>query len=285
MGEPPATAFVTGGAGLVGTPVVEMLLARGTLVTALARSDAAAAALRAAGAQVVRGDLSAPGPWARSAGEADVVIHAGLPRMAPPVRGRHVRRLARLAAEQAAGLADAAQGGVIVAVTCGLADDAGPLRIAIPSRSAEDALRGPETRVVRVPWVYGPAGVVRDMSRGVQMRRLRIVGPGTNPMPLVGARDAADGVLAAAAASAGTYAVREPSVPTQIALVHHLCAGRGAPRPDHAPPRLAALSMGGVMSEALAAFPVDSGAPPPGFACAQRWDADLLDALIPVASA
>ncbi|MGB0612640.1 MAG: hypothetical protein ACPGN4_00635, partial [Miltoncostaeaceae bacterium] len=131
----------------------------------------------------------------------------------------------------------------------------------------------------------GPAGVVRDMSRGVQMRRLRIVGPGTNPMPLVGARDAADGVLAAAAASAGTYAVREPSVPTQIALVHHLCAGRGAPRPDHAPPRLAALSMGGVMSEALAAFPVDSGAPPPGFACAQRWDADLLDALVPVASA
>jgi len=284
VAEYPATAFVIGGGGLVGAPVVDMLLAGGTQVTALARSDAAATALRAAGADVVRGDLSAPGPWARNAGEADVVIHAGLPRMAPPVRGRHVRRLARLAADQAAALADAARGAVIVAVTCGLADDSGPLRIAIPSRGVEHALRGTDTRVIRVPWVYGPAGLVRDMSRGVQMRRLRIVGPGTNPMPLAGARDAAAAALAAAAGPPGTYAVREPSVPSQIELVHHLCAGRGAPRPDHAPPRLAALSMGGVVSEALAAFPVDSADPPPGFACAQRWDVDLLDALVPPAS-
>ena len=43
-------------------------------------------------------------------------------------------------------------------------------------------------------------------------------------------------------------------------------------------------AMGGVVSEALAAFPVDSDEPPPGFACAQRWDADLLDALVPTAS-
>jgi dihydroflavonol-4-reductase len=49
--------FVTGGSGLIGGALVERLVARGDDVVALARSDAAAAALAAAGAEVVRGDV------------------------------------------------------------------------------------------------------------------------------------------------------------------------------------------------------------------------------------
>lgn len=49
--------FVTGGSGVVGGALVERLVARGDEVVALARSDAAAAALQARGTRVVRGDL------------------------------------------------------------------------------------------------------------------------------------------------------------------------------------------------------------------------------------
>jgi dihydroflavonol-4-reductase len=49
--------FLTGGSGLIGGALLRRLLARGDEVVALARSDAAATALRARGARVVRGDL------------------------------------------------------------------------------------------------------------------------------------------------------------------------------------------------------------------------------------
>ena len=48
--------FVTGGTGVIGTVLVARLAERGDEVVGLARSDAAAAALEARGARVVRGD-------------------------------------------------------------------------------------------------------------------------------------------------------------------------------------------------------------------------------------
>jgi dihydroflavonol-4-reductase len=49
--------FVTGGSGLVGGALVKQLVERGDEVTALARSDEAAAKLETAGARTVRGDV------------------------------------------------------------------------------------------------------------------------------------------------------------------------------------------------------------------------------------
>ncbi|MGZ6640291.1 MAG: NAD-dependent epimerase/dehydratase family protein [Solirubrobacteraceae bacterium] len=49
--------FVTGGSGLIGSALVRRLLERGDAVVALARSDDAAAKLRALGAEPVRGNL------------------------------------------------------------------------------------------------------------------------------------------------------------------------------------------------------------------------------------
>lgn len=51
-------AFVTGGSGFLGGHLIAALVARGDSVRALARSDRAAAAVEAAGARAVRGDLA-----------------------------------------------------------------------------------------------------------------------------------------------------------------------------------------------------------------------------------
>ena len=66
--------FVTGGTGTIGSAVVAELLAHDHTVLALARSDASAAALEAAGAEVLRGDLSDLDLLRRGAGSSHGVI-------------------------------------------------------------------------------------------------------------------------------------------------------------------------------------------------------------------
>jgi nucleoside-diphosphate-sugar epimerase len=68
-------AFVSGGSGFLGRTLIAELRARGVEVRALARSDAAAAAVRAAGAEPVRGELDDRAALAAGAAGCDVVFH------------------------------------------------------------------------------------------------------------------------------------------------------------------------------------------------------------------
>ncbi|MGW8379778.1 SDR family oxidoreductase [Streptomyces sp. ODS28] len=67
--------FVTGASGWIGSAVVPDLLAGGHRVVGLARSDASAAALAAAGAEVARGSLDDPDSLREAAGATDGAIH------------------------------------------------------------------------------------------------------------------------------------------------------------------------------------------------------------------
>ncbi|MFM9018058.1 MAG: NAD-dependent epimerase/dehydratase family protein [Actinomycetota bacterium] len=273
------TAFVTGGTGLVGGALVDALLRDGVEVIALARTPQGARGLAGSGAEVVRGDIGEADRWGLRVADCDAIFHVGLPRLVPPVRGRHLRKAEREARAGAEIIGRLAAGRPVVMASCAIAGAQGPLAIARPALAAEAALRDDGLRVVRLPWAYGPSGFICDISRGLQMRRFRIVGPADNVIALVGARDAARALVAAASAPPGTYVVAEPNPPTQAELVHHICAARNAPRPDHLPPRMAGVSMGSVVVEAIATEQHVAVAPPPGFAPAQRWDRDLAEAL------
>ncbi len=67
--------FLTGASGFIGTPLTAELIGAGHEVVGLARSDASAAALAAAGADVHRGSLEDPSSLRGGAARADAVIH------------------------------------------------------------------------------------------------------------------------------------------------------------------------------------------------------------------
>src|SRR6202453_4574139 len=67
--------FVTGASGWIGSATVSDLLEAGHEVVGLARSEASAQHLEAAGAIVHRGDLNDPDGLAKAAADSDGVIH------------------------------------------------------------------------------------------------------------------------------------------------------------------------------------------------------------------
>lgn len=69
-------AFVTGGSGFVGSHLIELLIAEGHDVRALARSEASSRYIESLGAVAVIGDIEQPESLAGVCNDCDVVYHA-----------------------------------------------------------------------------------------------------------------------------------------------------------------------------------------------------------------
>jgi uncharacterized protein YbjT (DUF2867 family) len=185
--------MVTGGSGFLGGFVLREAVRRGYEVAALARSPAAAAAVRALGARPVAGDLAAPGPaaataLARAFAAGDVLVN-----------------LASLGFGDAPAIVAAAEraqlrGAVFVsttAVTTTLPAATKKVRLAAEQRIAESAL---DWAILRPTMIYGAPGD-RNLSRLLPLLRRVPVLPvpgGRHLQQPVHVADVAHAVLAAA---------------------------------------------------------------------------------------
>ncbi len=266
--------FVTGASGWIGSAVVPELIGAGHQVTGLARSDASAAALTAAGAEVLRGTLDDLDCLRSAAGASDGVIHLAFKHDIAFSGGFQDAADADRRAVEAFGeaLADSDRPFVIASGTLGLApgrvaterDGLGPasatahrsggaqIRMATAQTTLSLASRSVHSSVVRLPpTVHGDGdhgfmaalvGIARD--KGVS----RYIGDGSNRWPAVHRLDAAHLFrLALEKAPAGSvlHAVADEGVPIRdIAEVigRHLDLPVGAISPEDAAEHFAWLA-------------------------------------------
>jgi nucleoside-diphosphate-sugar epimerase len=228
--------FVTGASGHIGSAVVPELLAAGHQVVGLARSDASAARLQAAGAEVRRGDLADPAGLAAAAAAADGVIHLAFIHDWMRTGAFLDAVAADLAAVQAMGAALAGSGkpfvttsGTLMLALGGIAGRPGSEADALPGGPRVDAENhavalageGVRSSVVRLPptvhssldhhgFVPALIGLARETGAA------GYVGDGANRWPAVHTLDAARVYrLALESAPAGTrlHAVADEGVP------------------------------------------------------------------------
>jgi nucleoside-diphosphate-sugar epimerase len=232
--------FVTGASGWIGSAVVPELLGAGHEVVGLARSEASAKRLEAAGALVHRGDLDDPDGLAKAAADSDGVIHLAFQHEV--AFGGNFAAAAtadRTAVESmGAALADSDRPFVLASGLLGLTagrvatEDDGlvpnaALRANPAGRRAATALftlslrgTGVRSSVLRLPPTVHGDGDHGFMATFVDIARQRgvagYVGEGTNRWPAVHRSDAARlARLAVEAAPAGSvlHAVGDEGVP------------------------------------------------------------------------
>jgi nucleoside-diphosphate-sugar epimerase len=160
--------FVTGATGFIGSAIVRELLAAGHQVLGLARSDAAAASLASAGAEVHRGALDDLDSLGSGAAASDGVIHTAF--MNEALRSGPAALAAACQAEQRAiealGAVLAGSGRPLV-VTSGTA-------LVSPGRllTEEDTLDASSAAAARFP--RNPEVALELASRGVRVSIVRL---------------------------------------------------------------------------------------------------------------
>lgn len=180
--------FVTGGSGYIGRAVLAELHRRGHHVTALVRSDAAAATVRALGAHTAHGSLDALDVIELTAREHDATIHCAAPTPPDgPAREAKVLDVLLRVAPNDHTLVYTSGAWVYGDRGDAVVDEDAPLA-PIPLvawRPAHEArvlgARGIRGIVIRPTVVYGDGGgIVGQLVANAKPGPLRIVGSGSN---------------------------------------------------------------------------------------------------------
>jgi nucleoside-diphosphate-sugar epimerase len=253
-------AFVTGGSGFVGGALVRRLVGDGIAVRGLARSSAAAEALRALGAEPASGDLSDRAALAAAAAGCDVAFHCaalaaewgpkaefeaanvqGTRNVLAACRSAGVPRLVHVSSE-----AVLLAGDPLV-----VADEHAPLRFdsrasypATKARAEAAVLQGGgryfETVVVRPRLVWGPGDttVLPQIAEAVRTGRFAWISGGRHLTSTTHVDNAVEGLVLAARRGdpGGVYFVTDGAPVVFREFVTALLATRGVRAPARSVP-------------------------------------------------
>ena len=219
------TAFVTGGSGFIGGALIRRLVGDGWTVRGLARSDASAEKVRAAGAEPVPGDLDDVASMTAGASGCDTAFHcaAALGEWGTRdefVRGNVTGTRNALEACSAAGVARFVHVGTEAALMAGQplvqVDERAPLRPDSPAHypatkaEAELAVRaatrdGFETMVVRprLVWGKGDTTILPGLAEAVRKGRFAWIGGGRHLTSTTHVDNVVEGLVLAAERGAG----------------------------------------------------------------------------------
>src|SRR3954467_5955570 len=215
------TAFVTGGSGCMGGRLIDRLHSEGWSVRALARSDRSAEAVRARGAEPVKGDIADADAIREGAHGCEYAFHAAahVGDWGPKsdfVRDNVVGTRNALAGTAAAGVKRFVHVGTEAALLAGQplvnADESLPLRPESPSlypstkALAEQSVRQAnrpgsfETVVVRPRFVWGPGDttVLPSIAAAVRSGQFRWIGGGRHRTSTTHVDNAVEGFWLAA---------------------------------------------------------------------------------------
>jgi len=274
------TLFVLGGTGFIGSRVVEEAARAELEVKALARSSESVAKLEGAGATPVRGEGENPSAWASDLRGADVLLDLVQPPLPSRLGGGAVRKVVEQRESITAGvlktLADIPPDERPVLFSISGADDlqpdaqgtisdtsatrnplAGFARIGVPIRRLVEQSGLDATFVHFGVIVYGPGkGFEEHFVEGLRKRRMRVIGDGSNRLPLVHVDDAARALVHLAGLpreqlAGRTFVAADGADTTLRELIRDTATGMGLKPPGSAPVAVVGLLAGRATVKAM----------------------------------
>lgn len=262
------TVLVTGATGLLGSHVVDLLVADGARVRALALPGDDTNRLTRLGVEIVSGDLSDRAALAAATRGVERVLHCAAKTGPWGPEAEYLRAnvwglQALIESAQAAGVQRITH---VSSITVhgndvrGSADETSPIRTEpnpysrtkvageqLVARLVRDA--GAPITIVRPGLIYGP----RDRASFgrfaglIERGKMVVIGSGRNCLPLIHARDAAAGVILASTAPdviGKAYALINDERVTQLAYLSAIARELGVAPPSRHIPYRVALALG-----------------------------------------